>query len=211
MNSYSYKIVNKYSKLINHIKKPSIYNNGNELLNPYLKEQFINTISINPFLNIYFFKKISKFIHLFLKKKGTIIFILPNQKHFNDLNINEKFIDLLKKHNYRHFYINPSKPNIINDPGFLTNIWLLNKVKKKDIYQKKFLIFNLNTDLIYTENLIKEATLLRIPVISVVNNKNIIPNLLYPLIGNINLKKIIFYYFFISKILKNVHLKKKKK
>ena len=198
----SYKLFKKYSKVIHQIEKPSIFSNNNKLLNPYLINQSNTAMSINPFLNISHLKKIYRFVYFFLKKKGKIIFILPDEKKFDNININSKFINLLKKNNYRHCYINPSDPGIQNGPGLLTNMLRLNKTKQKAYrLRKKILIFNLNTDLIYIENIIKEATLLKIPVVGIINDKNIIASLLYPIISDINLKTILFYYFFISKIL----------
>jgi len=198
----SYKLFKKYSKVIHQIEKPSIFSNNNKLLNPYLINQSNTAMSINPFLNISHLKKIYRFVYFFLKKKGKIIFILPDEKKFDNININSKFINLLKKNNYQHCYINPSDLSIQNGPGLLTNMLRLNKTKQKAYrLRKKILIFNLNTDLIYIENIIKEATLLKIPVVGIINDKNIIASLLYPIISDINLKTILFYYFFISKIL----------
>ena len=189
MNNYT--ILKKYSKIITEIEKPIKINNdllNHDLLNPFLKKYFFDTIEINTVVNTIYLNKIYKFIKKLLEKKGKILFILPDDFIYKQ--INKNFITLLKK--YNHFY--SCSENIINGPGLITNLKTLREHKKTDI--KKFhLIFILNTEISYTENIIKEATLLQIPVISIVNYKINIINITYPTISDINLQTLMFYYF----------------
>ena len=72
---------------------------------------------------------------------------------------------ILKK--YKHWYILPNtKYKKKFRPGLLTNLIRLNLIKSKK-YPDVIFIFNTNKS--FTENIIKESLLLKIPIISTTN------------------------------------------
>jgi len=154
---------------------------------------FFYKININNnFINL---NKIYFFLTHVLKKKGKILFILPNEKQYFD--INNKFIVILKK--YKQWYILPkAKSKNKVRPGLLTNLIKLNLIKSKK-YPDVIFIFNTNKS--FTENIIKESLLLKIPIVSITNFDFKNKFITYSLI--LKPKLIFFYYIFVANLLRS--------
>ena len=172
-----------------------------KLTSTKLKKHINSFYKININNNLINLNKIYFFLTLTLKKKGKILFILPDEKQY--LAINKKFIVILKK--YKHWYILPNtKYKKKFRPGLLTNLIRLNLIKSKK-YPDVIFIFNTNKS--FTENIIKESLLLKIPIISTTNFDFKNKFTTYSLI--LKTKLIFFYYIFLSNLLKYRKLKKK--
>lgn len=180
-----FKILKKINKSFFEIKKHK--NLENPFLNTYIKSNFNDKYDILIYKNFYILNKIFKFIKVILNKKGKILFILPDSPFYSKLNLT--FIQVLKK--YNHPYINDYTKI---KPGFLTNL-NTSTIKKPD------LVFILSTqNNMYLKNALKESFLLKIPIASLINNKNGFNLITFPIISDSKIKQVFFFYFFISNI-----------
>jgi ribosomal protein S2 len=192
-------IYNRVLAITSTIKEFNISNNLH--LRKNLTRLFENEYYINLNKNLYHLNKLYNFLTFVVFKKGKILFVLPESR------LNGRFIRVIKK--TKHFYVSNKKTN---KPGVLTNLLELNLHKKrKDRQYLPSLICILNKNYKYTVNITREAVLLKIPIISIVDAQNNLVNITYPLIGDLTFNNLKFYYFFISRVLMIKKDKKDKK
>ena len=155
------------------------YKKQKQNLSFFLNNKFFNN------QNLFFFKKITKFLHLFYinkKYKKNILFILPDKYKSNN------FLKFISKIGQKYIFINQISP------GYLTNAKIVHNVR--DLPNLIILIsFDKTRDI--ANFLLKEIYILNIPVITNILNKE---QTTYPILNNLDENTIYFYYYFFYKI-----------
>lgn len=202
MNS---KLLNKYMSCINSLYSGRMNQfekqNVNLTLNEYISKVFTNRVEIDLNKNLNFLFKILSLVTLIIQKKGKILFILPIGKKYNS--INKKFIKILDK--YSHYHISSY---IQNKPGILTNYMFVTDKNTTKKNPDLIFIFGNNSNFYY-RNIIKESLLMNIPIVNVINYRNAYTDIAYPVLSELKLNNIIFFYFLLTNIIRNINGKNK--